>query len=107
MTSRYHGSKMFGSQKRELWQRRRRRQRERQKSNNFILGQNNNFAHASRFSVHFFLPSLHECDMKLRNTTQKVSLSFSKLRFGPFGFNPQKCRQYLVNLMKLNKIDEV
>ena len=31
MTSRYHGSKMFGSQKRELWQRRRRRQRERQK----------------------------------------------------------------------------
>ena len=54
MTSRYHGSKMFGSQKRELWQRRRRRQRERQKSNNFILGQNNNFAHASRFSAHFF-----------------------------------------------------
>ena len=52
MTSRYHGSKMFGSQKRELWQRRRRR--ERQKSNNFILGQNNNFAHASRFSALFF-----------------------------------------------------
>ena len=55
----------------------------------------------------FFLPSLHECDKKLPNTTQKVSLSISKLRLGPSGFNPQKCRQYLVNLMKLNKIDEV
>ena len=38
---------------RELKQRRRRRQRGRQKSNWFIT-QNNNFARASRFFVHFF-----------------------------------------------------
>ena len=38
---------------RELKQRRRRRQRGRQKSNRFIT-QNNNFARASRFFVHFF-----------------------------------------------------
>ena len=38
---------------RELKQRRRRRQLGRQKSNRFIT-QNNNFARASRFFVHFF-----------------------------------------------------
>ena len=38
---------------RELKQLRRRQQRERQKSNRFDL-QNNNFARASRFFVHFF-----------------------------------------------------
>ena len=38
---------------RELKQLRRRQQRERQKSNRFAL-QNNNFARASRFFVHFF-----------------------------------------------------
>ena len=38
---------------RELKQRRRRRQLGRQKSNKFIT-QNNNFARASRFFVHFF-----------------------------------------------------
>ena len=38
---------------RELKQRRRRRQPGRQKSNRFIT-QNNNFARASRFLVHFF-----------------------------------------------------
>ena len=38
---------------RELKQRRRRRQPGRQKSNRFIT-QNNNFARASRFFVHFF-----------------------------------------------------
>ena len=38
----------------ELKQRRRRRQRERQKSNRFKFWQNNNFARASRFFVHFF-----------------------------------------------------
>ena len=37
----------------ELYQRRRRRQPGRQKSNRFIT-QNNNFARASRFFVHFF-----------------------------------------------------
>ena len=39
---------------RELKIRRRRRQRERQKSNRFRFKQNNNFARASRFFVHFF-----------------------------------------------------
>ena len=38
---------------RELKQRRRRRQLGRQKSNRFV-NQNNNFARASRFFVHFF-----------------------------------------------------
>ena len=38
---------------RELKQRRRRQQRERQKSIRFVK-QNNNFARASRFFVHFF-----------------------------------------------------
>ena len=38
---------------RELKQRRRRRQRQRQKSNKGFDKQNNNFARASRFFVHF------------------------------------------------------
>ena len=42
-----------GALNKELQQRRRRRQRGRQKSNRFIT-QNNNFARASRFFVHFF-----------------------------------------------------
>ena len=37
----------------------------------------------------------------------KVFFSSSKLRYGPFGFNPRKIRQHLPNKMKLNKIDEV
>ena len=107
MTSRYHGSKMFGSQKRELWQRRRRRQRERQKSNNFIWGQNNNFAHASRFSAHFFC---HRCTNATWNfLTQHKKFLFLFLNSDSVlsDSTPQKCRQYLVNLRKLNKIDEV
>ena len=39
---------------RELKQRRRRRKQEQQPSNRFIDWQNNNFARASRFFVHFF-----------------------------------------------------
>ena len=31
--------------------------------------QNNNFARAPRFFVHFFLPSLHDYDVKLPNFT--------------------------------------
>ena len=45
--------------------------------------------------------------MELVNTAQNFSFSFSKLRYGPFGFNPRESRQHLTNWMKLNKIDEV
>ena len=56
--------------------------------------QNINFARALLFFVQF-----HDCDMKFPNftrllygvevnTTQKISQSFSKLKYGPFGFNP-------------------
>ena len=71
MTSRNHGSKISGSQvndNRELKQRRRRQQRERQKKARGLYLQNNYFALASRFFVHFLAPSLHDCDMKLSNT---------------------------------------
>ena len=40
-------------------------------------------------------------------TTRKFSFSFSKLRYGPLGFNPRKFRQHLTNWIKLNKIVEV
>ena len=54
---------------RELKQRQRRRQRERQKSLGFDW-QNNYSARASRFFVHVhFLPSLHDCDVKVPNFT--------------------------------------
>ena len=45
--------------------------------------------------------------MQLVNTEQKFSFSFSKLRYGAFGFNPRELRQHLTNWMKMNKIDEV
>ena len=38
---------------------------------------------------------------------KELSFSFSKLRYGVFGFNPRKIRQQLTNWMKLNKIDEL
>ena len=37
---------------------------------------------------------------------KECSFSFSKLRYGGFGFNPGKIRQHLTNWMKPNKIDE-
>ena len=43
----------FCKDNREPWQWRRRQQQEREKSNGFVK-QNNNFAHASPFFVHFF-----------------------------------------------------
>ena len=45
--------------------------------------------------------------MELVNTAQEFSYSFSKLRYGPLGFNPRQFRQDLKNKNKLNKIDEV
>ena len=68
---------------RDLKIRRRRLQREHHKSNRFD-NQNNNFARASRFFVHFF-PSLHDYDVKMPNftlyrgstlATRKFPLSF-------------------------------
>ena len=38
---------------------------------------------------------------------QQFPFSFSKLRYGPFGFNPRKFPQHLTNEIKLNKFDEV
>ena len=77
------------------------------KNNNFILGQNNNFAHASRFSAHFFC---HRCTNATWNfLTQHKKFLFLLLNSDSVlsDSTPQKCRQYLVNLRKLNKIDEV
>ena len=37
------------------------------------------------------------CFMESVNTTQKLSFSSSKFRYGPFGFNPRKFRQHLPN----------
>ena len=55
--------------------------------------------------------------MKLPNFTRplygigehknKVSFSFPKLGYGPFGFNPEKGTNICQNQMKLNKIDVV
>ena len=45
--------------------------------------------------------------MELVNTAQEFSFSFSKLRYGPFGFNPRKLFLHeFTNKEKLNKIDE-
>ena len=82
---------------------------ERQKSKTFLL--------TKQQILYKSLPSLHPCDTKLPNFrrslygvgehNKKLSFSSSKLRYGPFGFNPRKFRQHLPNEMKLNKIDEV
>ena len=52
--------------KRDFKIQRRGRQRERQKNNSFYK-QNNNFARASRFFVHFFAHFLHDYDVKMLN----------------------------------------
>ena len=89
----------------ELKQRQRRRQRERQKSNTFISAKQQ-LARTSRIFVHLFLIS--RARFILGRWAQHNFFSFRiKLRYGPFGFNPRKFRQYLANYMKLNKIDEV
>ena len=45
------------------------------------------------------------------NTTQKISQSFSKLKYGPFGIQPQENFANILQikglLMKLSKTDEV
>ena len=68
--------------------------------------QNNNYACPSPFFC-ISWPSFHDCDMKPPNftcllygvgehsTEISVCLSFSKLRYDPFGFNPGKFHQNL------------
>ena len=41
------------------------------------------------------------------HNTLKFSFSFSKLRYGPLGFNSRKFRQHLTNKVTLNNFDEV
>ena len=67
--------------------------------------QNNNFALASRFFVHFSsvvtatgnILISRARSMEFVNTEHKFSFSFSKLGDGPFGFNPRKFCQHLTN----------
>ena len=47
------------------------------------------------------------CFMEQVAPHKKFSFSFSKIKYGPFGFNPWKFRQHLTNEMKLNKMDSV
>ena len=96
VTSRYHGSKIFGSQQRELRQQRGRRQRERQECNKFILVKQQLCTYITLFCIFFsyccttstwnFLITRGRFTV---NTTQKVSFSISRLRYGSFGFNPE------------------
>ena len=45
--------------------------------------------------------------MKYVNIAQTFSFLLSKLRYGPFEFNPRKFRQHLANEMKFSIINEV
>ena len=71
-----------------------------------------------RAILYISLPSLHHYDRKLPNFTSPLYgvgeyntkiffFSCSKLRYGPFGFNPETFRQHLTKWMKLNKANEV
>ena len=94
---------------RELQQRRWRRQPGRQKSNRFIT-QNNNFAHASCFFVHFFTVlarlRLIASFMEYVNKRQQISFSFSKLECGPQEINSKEIRQHLPFSANWNKRDK-
>ena len=68
--------------------RRRRRQPGRQKSNRFIK-QNNNFARASRFFVHFFTVLAR---LRSENKPRRISFSLSKLECGPQEINSREIR---------------
>ena len=91
--------------------RRRRRERERQKSNRFILTTQQLCTCVTL--LYISLQSLHDCDnhMKLPNFTRSLygvgdhitqKRSFSKHRYGSFGFN-----LIIWQKIKLNNIDEV
>ena len=87
----------------ELNQRRQRRRRERQKKQEVYIYKK------TTLHVHhpFFTFLSRRCTTatwnllisrtglkKYVNTTQKFPFSFSKLRYGPFGFNPRKYREH-------------
>ena len=79
---------------RELKQRRRRRQWERQKAMG-LDWQNNKFARASRFFVHFFAVSARlrraSCvPVEDGNTRQQLSFSFPELRYSGIELNSKK-----------------
>ena len=69
VTSRYHGSKIFGSQ-----QYGRRRQRERQKKPTGLFQQNDNFARASRFFAYLLavFPRLRHEIASASESTRRV-----------------------------------
>ena len=96
VTSRYHGSKISGWQKWGAKQQ--------------TLHMQHAFLYISwlRYptATWNFLTS-RACFMECVNTTQKFCFSFSKLRCGPFVFNPRNFRQHLTNKMKFSEIDEV
>ena len=65
--------------------------------------------------LYIFLPSLHDCNVKLPNFTfvedcnkrQHISFSFPELWCSPLEFNSQKLCQHLTNLRRWNTCDRV
>ena len=90
---------------RELKQRQRRRQRERQKQKLGLDKQNNYFARASRFSVHFF--AVDATFVEKVDTRPRLSFSFSELRYSVLKFNSRKNCQHLANRTIWNKREKL
>ena len=93
-------TKFVDHNNKELKTRHRRRQRELEKSNRFILAKQQLCTCITLFCM--FLS--RRCRAATWNFlilrtrfTQKFPFSFSKLRCGPYGFNPRKFRQHLTN----------
>ena len=70
--------------------------------------QNNNFARTSRFFAHFFLPSLHDYDVKMPDFTfyggrehkTTIFFFFCELRYSLLEFNSLKIANKLKELEK-------
>ena len=85
MSSRYHGSKILWKlTKGSLGNNDGDGNENGKKSNKTISVKQQHFARASRLYAH-----LLAIVARLRHATQKVSFPISKLRYGPFGFNPE------------------
>ena len=87
-----------------------------QQRNNWFRLAKNIFARASRFFCTFLSRCCTTATWNflisralygVGDKTQKFCFSFSKLTYGPFGFNPENFFQHLTNQVKLNKIVEV
>ena len=61
--------------------------------------QNNNFARASRFFVHFFavVARLQRESASFQQQQQQLSFSFSAIWYSPLEFNSKKICQHLTN----------